>query len=67
MILACFPNVVRPMSLGALSVRLLSFSFFLIFKVLVRCPKQNFKVRFCKIGVKTDGEGQGKRNTVFKK
>lgn len=58
-ILACFPNVVTPMSLETLSIKFLSFPFFLIFKVFVWCPKQNFKVSFSKIGVKT-GVGKGK-------
>lgn len=57
MILSCFPNIVRLKSLEALSVRLLSFPFFLIFKVFVQCPKQIFKVSSSKTGVKTDGGG----------
>lgn len=57
MIFACFSNVVRLMSLEALSLRLLSFPFFLIFEVFVQCPKQNFKISSSEIGVKTDGGG----------
>lgn len=56
-ILSCFPNIVRLKSLEALSVRLLSFPFFLIFKVFVQCPKQIFKLSSSKTGVKTDGGG----------
>lgn len=56
MILTCFPNIGNDLLWSwrlCLSVKLLSFPFFLLFKVFVWCLKQNFKVSFSKIGVKT--------------
>lgn len=50
------------MILEDLFVKFLSVPFFLVFKVFVWCPKQNFKVSFSKIGVKT-GIGKGKYST----